>query len=124
MYSIQTCCLQLLIPVGGVIQALFQGWAVQASPQWAKDHFKQFGMQSSHSGGQEQLMMWTQALTCGLGSVPENYSKHLQFTNTDRAKMTLMGSEQANFKLHARCRVKVLIWEITLLQHSVSCDFC
>lgn len=30
----------MLILAGGVIQALFQEWAVQASPQWAKDHFK------------------------------------------------------------------------------------
>lgn len=30
-----------LIFAGGVFQALFQGWAVQPPPQWAKDHFKQ-----------------------------------------------------------------------------------
>lgn len=37
----------------------------------------QFGMQPSCSGGQEQLTVRTQTLTCGLGSVPENYPKHL-----------------------------------------------
>ena len=30
----------MLILAGGVIQAFFQGWPVQAPPQWAKDHFK------------------------------------------------------------------------------------
>lgn len=30
----------MLVLAGGVTQALFQGWAVQAPPQWAKDHFK------------------------------------------------------------------------------------
>ena len=30
----------MLILAGGVIQAHFQGWAVQAPPQWAKDHFR------------------------------------------------------------------------------------
>lgn len=31
----------MFILVRGVIQALFQGWAVQAPPQRGKDHFKQ-----------------------------------------------------------------------------------
>lgn len=118
----------MLILAGGVIQALFQGWPVRAPPQWAKDYFKWrvwdaailLWRARAVNGADTDSHMWV-----GLGARELSQTPLIYPYGQSQGWLSWEMSKQTS-ELHARCRVKVLIREITLLQRSVvySWDFC
>jgi len=85
--STQAVYSHMLILAGGIIQALFQGWAVQAPPQWAKEHSKWtvwdaailFWMARAFNDVDADSHMW-------VGLSARELSQAPLITNTDRAK--------------------------------------